>query len=423
MARRPRTRSRKPQSNLATPLAVFVMLFVFSFGFALYFYVSWRDADAKIWGSYKPKQNAKYEKVDLKGEQYYGYIAQLEDKDTRLEKFIRENDDFKEKIGIEHLDQLEDKFSGLKGKIEGIDQLSTGATTFVELVRRIANGKYAVETRLADSESAKEEANRQLDETQGKLETRTNNLNESIDELQTKLTNRTRERDELQTSLEGTISDLKREIAKHKNENEKQRVMYKKETQLAKQEVIRLRSDLKEVQRHKVGTTEFSVDYAEVDGIILNTGDFGRFCNVDIGLKDGAKVGLTFLVYDTSPGGKRREKGRIELKKVGPEFSYAGIITVNDELDPILEDDIIISPIFKRGQPNIFVLEEDIDKIDAEVIKRKIERYGNKVDEAVSPKTDFVVIQDTRGKRAEEAEKLAVTIIRLSYLSKVLGED
>lgn len=421
MARRPRAQSRKPQSNLVTPLAVFVVLFVFSFGLALYSYMSWRDLDRKIYGNFDG--TSEFEELDSKGEEYFGYLALLEQEQNKRRKDLREKKDLEDIIGISHVDRLGDEFAKLGEEINRIYESKGQDVTFVEFMRQLADEKKNFEQRLNNATAAKDKMNADLSAAREKSATNTRSLNGRIDELQSALDRKNRQIATLDDSHRDTVSKLANKIYTAKTKNQKLHDEYEKKSQRVARDLARVEKALKEVQSQKVGGREFKIDYAEQDGVVINVDKLGESCSVDIGRKHGAQVGMQFVVYEAGPGGKRREKGTIELKKIHADFSIAEVTSIEDDLDPILTEDIVISPIFKRGAPLTFVLEADIDRLDKETLARKIERYGNRVAEGVTPQTDFVVIKDMPGEMAEEAGKWAIRVIRLSDIEKVLGES
>ena len=421
MARRPRAQSRKTQSNLVTPLAVFVVLFVFSFGLALYSYMSWRDLDRKIYGSLKgPSQ---FEKLDITREEYIGYLAQLEQQREALSQALGEKNDLESMIGISHVERLGDEFAKLGEEINKIYESKGQDVTFVEFMRQLADEKKNFEERLNNATAAKDKMNADLRTDREKFATKSKRLNGSIAELQSALDSKNRQTATLDDSHRDTVSRLGNDIHAAKTKNQKLHEEYEKKFQVAARELARVEKALKELQSEKVGGKEFKIDYAEQDGVVINVGKLGESCSVDIGRKHGAQVGMQFVIYESGPGGKRREKGTIELKKIHTDFSIAEVISIKDELDPILTEDIVISPIFKRGAPLTFVLEADIDRLDKEALARKIEKYGNRVAEGVTSQTDFVVIKEMPGQMAEEADKWAIRVIRMSDIEKVLGES
>ena len=79
-----------------------------------------------------------------------------------------------------------------------------------------------------------------------------------------------------------------------------------------------------------------------------------RLVWINLGEADGVTRQMTFAVFDQKETGvaKAKVKGRIEVTRIsGPTQSEARIIQEADELrDPILKDDLIYSPTFRRGR-------------------------------------------------------------------------
>jgi len=424
VARRPRAQGRKSRNDLAAPLAAFIVLFIFALGFGIYAFVSLQDAQARIYDSYvrEGRDASRYEKLDKQGDAYVGYIALLEKKDKKIADLELEKQHLTQIIGRSDIGTIEDDLKDLRAQLESIMELEDEAS-LVELIRRMAIEKQSLKDRVEEAQNKINELDQRLAASDAEKLQTTKELNSKIEELESQLAAKNQQIRDLREEMGGTISKLQNRIAELTQANETDREKYKAELRKLRQELLQKTEALVEVQTKKIGGTEFDINSADVDGVVLNVSEFGKSCSVDIGLKDGAKVGMQFLVYETGPGGKRREKGKIRLKKVNEHFSFAGIVSLKDELDPILQNDIVISPIFKRGQATVFVLENDIDEVDKRVLAGKIEKFGNHVEERVTPETDFVVIKDVRGEQAQEAAKWAVRVIRMSDVNKVLGID
>lgn len=424
MARRPRAQSSKSRNDLTAPLAAFVVLFVFALGFGIYAFVELSDAQARIYDSYQREGRdvSIYEKLDKEGEAYVGYIAQLEQKDKTVATLRIENQQLTKIIGRSDIGTIEDDLKELRARLESIVELQDEAS-LVELARRITIEKESLGERLEAAQEKLKEFDTRLAASDAEKVQTTRELNSKIEDLERQMAAKNQQIRDLREEMGGTISKLQNRIVELTQINESDRDKYKVELRNLRQELLMKSEALVKVQTEKIGGTEFSIDTADVDGIVLNVSEFGKSCSVDIGLRDGAKVGMQFVVYETGPAGKRREKATIELMKVNEHYSFAGIASLRDELDPVLKNDIVISPVFKRGQSTVFVLENDIDEVDRRVLTSRIGQLGSRVVEQVTPETDFVVIKDTPGDQAHEANKWAVRVIRLKDVSKVLGMD
>jgi len=414
---------RKTESSPALP--ILIVLFVFTFAVTVFALVSWRSAQAKIYGSYKRVGDhvSLYENVKLEGNEYMGYIAQLEAKDADLAKAIGERNRYEEVIGIKFIDQFEDKLAPVKNELEEAYKREGDADTLVVLIRRLAQKGDALADQLRTAAGEKQKAEQSLEEARKQLEDKTKQYTERIQTFQDDLVKKNNETNELRGSLEAKIGELQNRVVDLNSQNERDREKAKKELIVANREKDRLANALAEVKATKIGSTVYDVDSAEPSGVLLNVDKTGKSCMVNIGQKHGAKVGLQFRVYETGPGGKRIEKGLIEIKKLYPNYSFAGILSVKDELNPILPDDVALSPIFKRGAPSIFVFETDFERVEKSRLKEKIEKFGNKVEDAVTAQTDFVVINEQPKEMAMEAKAWGVRIIRAIDVAKVLGTD
>lgn len=422
MARRPRSQAKRPQSNLVTALAVFVVLFVFSFGAAIYAYTNWHDLNHRINGNYDKQKNgpSRFEALQIVGDDYEGYIAKLEKMEEERKKDIGENENFKRIIGANLIDQLD---ADIRGQVEQAFQNTGTADPLLVIIRRIHEKNKELKETAEIAQEAQKKAETSFAQTKKDWDEEAGKLNDMVKDLKKQIEDRQQRADKTKADLEADLAKLCTSVIDIQQAQEKEREQYKKDLQLTRRERDRFSKALEDVQNAKIGSSVYNVDFAEEDGRVLEVNNAQKFCIVDIGQKDGAKPGMQFIVYETGPSGKRREKAKIEIKKVYDNFSHAGIESLKDELEPILKGDSIISPLFRRGQPNIFVLEKDIDVADRNTLVRKIEKFGNKVAEAVSAETDFVVIKLSPGPMAQEAQRWAVRVIRMNDIARVLGED
>jgi len=405
-------------------MAIMVVLFVFAFAFGVYAFVSWKTCLAKVYAGYQRDSGSpsKYENIEHEGSDFEGYIALLEGKDKQLFDEKQKVDNLERMIGIEYLDRFEDKLSKLKDKLAQMYKQEADDDNLVVLIRRLQQHADSLEEQLRVVKDEKRKADTELGAARNQLTTESENYKTRADDFQNRLKEKDEQFNTVRASLESKISELQSRIFDISSQAEKEREKSRKELVVAARDTERIKAALDEIQRKKVGGDDFDKDSAEADGVVLTVDRAGAACMVDIGQKHGAKVGLQFVVYETGPGGKRIEKGTIELKRIYPDISYASIESVKDELNPMLRDDVVISPIFKRGAPNIFVLESDIDRVEKNVLKQKIEKFGNKVVDNVTAETDFVVIKENPGQMAQEARNWGVRVIRVSDITKVLGE-
>jgi len=418
VARRSQPQAARSQSNV-TALAVLAVLFVGSFLTMIYFIVQANTMDSQIYSGYTPTQDgSRYEQIEPGAK---GYIALLTEKDKQISDYIRENETYKEKVGIESVEELDNKFEELKNDIRLIDAREIGENfvgylyqqaieidSLRQQLQTVSDNRDSLEDKLKQEIEAAKQTKKvhdaQLEELDAQKRARESEQREEVARLE-----------KLAGELRDRITELEGQITAMINEHRTALAALTRERDVA-------RNALAEVQQAKGGHTDFNVDTAEPDGVVLKVNRLDKSCMVDIGTRHGAKAGLQFVVYETGAGGVRREKATIELKKVDESISYAGVVEIKDPLDPILENDIIISPLFKRGRANVFVFENDIDRFEQASLKDKIEQFGNRVANKVTAETDFVVIKSSPGDVANDAKRWAVQTIRIADLAKVLGE-
>ena len=108
---------------------------------------------------------------------------------------------------------------------------------------------------------------------------------------------------------------------------------------------------------------------------------------INLGMADGLKRQMTFSVFDKNATGLVEEniKGRIEVTKVTEPHRAEARILEDILTDPILSDDKIYSPSFKKGRKTRFALAGVLDingdgKSDQNKVKSLITLNGGEVD-------------------------------------------
>ncbi len=124
---------------------------------------------------------------------------------------------------------------------------------------------------------------------------------------------------------------------------------------------------------------------------------------LDIGSENHVYKGLTFSIYDRNVTIPEDGKGKAEIEvfDVEPGISIARINTYSKK-NPIVPEDIVANLIWDSKTSNSFVIAGNFDfdgdgVIDfdgTDKIKELIERWGGRVVDAVTIKTDFIVLGD-----------------------------
>ncbi len=137
------------------------------------------------------------------------------------------------------------------------------------------------------------------------------------------------------------------------------------------------------------------------DGQVILVDDAAGIIHMDLGSDDRVYRGLTFSVYDKASGIPRdgQPKAEVEIFSVAKKTSVARVLS-SEKRNPIATDDIVANLIWDSKKVNQFVITGDYDlnndgKPDYNAqdgIQSLIEKWGGAVSNAVSAKTDFVIL-------------------------------
>jgi len=137
------------------------------------------------------------------------------------------------------------------------------------------------------------------------------------------------------------------------------------------------------------------------DGKIILIDDQAQIVHLNIGIDDHVYQGLTFTVYDRGTLIPVDGKGKAEIEVFDIAKNYSAARIIKSELKrPILEGDIVANLIWDTDRTNVFVIAGDFDldkdgQIDyngVDKIKKLIEKWGGRVDDAISIETNFIVL-------------------------------
>jgi len=137
------------------------------------------------------------------------------------------------------------------------------------------------------------------------------------------------------------------------------------------------------------------------DGQVILVDDASGIVHINLGLDDRVYRGLTFSVYDKASGVPRdgKPKAEVEVFSVAKKTAIARVLS-SEKKNPIATDDIVANLIWDRDKVNQFVITGEFDLNDdgkadynaQDAIHTLIVKWGGAVSDAVSAKTDFVII-------------------------------
>jgi hypothetical protein len=170
-----------------------------------------------------------------------------------------------------------------------------------------------------------------------------------------------------------------------------------------------LKSEKEKLSKIEPGPDREVLAY-EPDGQIILIDDQAHVVHLNIGIDDHVYQGLTLTVYDRGTSIPEDGKGKAEIEVFDVAKTYsAARITQSELTKPILQGDIVANLIWDTDRTNVFVIAGDfdldndgvIDYNGADKIKTLIEKWGGRVDDAISIDTDFLVL----GKQPQVLQK------------------
>lgn len=239
------------------------------------------------------------------------------------------------------------------------------------------------------------------------------------------------EKEQVESTLQETTRTLSGQIDKLKAEK---RALQTKVTTIEKELNLKARTvvekdELIDKLRHppKPKYTLVPPGRETIDGKVLTVEADGEYVMIDLGRRDWVSEGMEFRVFDETNPDARKEKGRIQVRRVYDTISQAKILQ-QEAMDPILRDMVIINPAFSRGRQLKFVLEGRFIEPNLE---RLLGRYPCAIAKKVSRETDKLVIGEAERKPGDPhwkesenyklAEDLRIDILMERDLLRYLG--
>ncbi len=231
-----------------------------------------------------------------------------------------------------------------------------------------------------------------------------NDFEERAADLTDKLTEAESSRDTYRTEREASLGQLEQEFTKITEQNtaaltrERQmRQQCEENLSEAQQRFRTLRQKLGDMM---VGPEELATARTP-DGKVLTAVPGDEVVYIDLGRRDGLTLGLQFAVYSADTGIPEDgcSKAQVEVVSINATSAECRIVRQGRH-EVILEGDLVANPIYDPSRPLTFVvagafdLNRDgiLDREGAEAIASLVRNWGGKVEDELSPMTDFVVI-------------------------------
>lgn len=219
--------------------------------------------------------------------------------------------------------------------------------------------------------------------------------------------------------LESDLREIEQQAASKKVDIDKEKETMMKDKALLQR---RFQDQKEQVDRAR--------EQQEEDGEILHVDLDQKTCIVNLTRRDKVFRGTRFRVYGVEAGGKRVDKGEIEITSVGEEFTSAAITREPDPNDPkgrinaFKAGDRFFNEFFNRGIVRTIAFAGRMKgKFSREDLAARAREWGDVPEERVGPKTDLLVVGE--GYAAEpnyaEAQKTNVRIMTEKYFYDYLG--
>jgi len=162
-------------------------------------------------------------------------------------------------------------------------------------------------------------------------------------------------------------------------------------------EILTLNNKLKALS-HEVISYRRVPSESGIDGRIVSVGEEGVVAYGDLGKKDGVLLGMPFSIFSPSEIGKTNPQPKAECRIVKIMDKVCEMRLYNLKSDnPVIPGDLLINPVYDRERRLRFVL---IGKIDvegtggdqSEQIKGLIQQFGGRVEGAVTPQIDYLIV-------------------------------
>ncbi len=276
----------------------------------------------------------------------------------------------------------------------GLVPVITALTAKLESTQK---AELAARQQLADLQTELDNVNKANADTQEKM------LAEKA-ELQKEVETAKQDYADLQTLLQQTTAQQIQTLQSRLEQTENN-VKTLNDTLLKTQAELKMAQDMMKSAQDELAKIEpgpnREVLAQELDGQVILIDDHAQVVHLNIGRNDRVYRGLTFSVYDRGAGIPKDGKGKAEVEVFDVADTYSAARIIRSKLNkPILMGDAVANLIWDSNKTNVFVIagdfdldnDEEIDETAPDKIRGLIEKWGARVDDAISVDTDFIVV-------------------------------
>ncbi|MBN2138049.1 MAG: hypothetical protein JW720_09595 [Sedimentisphaerales bacterium] len=281
------------------------------------------------------------------------------------------------------------------------DPNTIGLTTLIADLKTELDNKIAaaltLQNQLAETQQTWQDARAAMLQKEDLLQAEKNILQQQVNAI-------TADYDKLRTVLEQTTDQRVQNVMTQLDEEKANRDQLNQDL-LKTQAQLGLVEERMKAAQEKVAAImpppDSNAPAMVSDGKIILVDLHTKIVHINKGSDDHVYQGLTFAVHDKNAPLPKDGKGKAEIEvfDVQKTISAARIINA-DARRPILRNDVISNLIWDADKKNVFVIAGDFNLDnkggvdDDAVIRMKalIEKWGARVDDAVSVDTDFLIL-------------------------------
>ncbi|BBM85690.1 hypothetical protein [Candidatus Uabimicrobium amorphum] len=410
--------------SVVFPTVLFTSLWIVTMTIFLLYYAHWQSTKQDI-TAYKSmneqlKRDLRRELDEqLRGiENLTGFYSEDVDR-TSLDKIITNLNTIRKNKSSEKGTK---QYYGIYGLTSpDIQRIKLTATTYPVNIEVVLN---AFEARIIELQDEEKTLNESLNEINKDISAKTQEYSIIKDRHNSRIEQLDREKENLEQKYKNFIAKVveqknlairnkeKAEATRREKENN-----LKKKTLEYENVILKKMSDIRLLQAEKYGGKEkqlsqpklFDASEESVDGHIVFSNPLSNAIYIDLGRKNKIFRGLKFDVFRLAQRGEKEFKGRIEVKRVMDKISEAVVVSQVDEMDPLVNGDVIVNPIFNQNKPMyLSFTDSQLEKPRLAQLVKDIQEVDGIVEKKVTSKTNFVVIDNE--KKGQEHENYTSAI-------------
>ncbi len=343
------------------------------------------------------EQNDRWEELRRASGARQGVVTYLDEQNAELIRVIGGNprrdtpETIRQKIA-ERMDQVE----------EGED-----VPSLMSYIEELEAEKDKLETELADTRRALDDAQADMRAAIDRLETAKTEHAATVSTLKEQIADNTQDVDRYREDVTSSKRSFEEQLAQVREDAEQRVASLETNLEDSQNRIFILEEQLANCRGSAERFTLEGPDEASlVDGTVLATNALDNTVSISLGRRDHVVLGMTFEVYDAGTvirpdddGEYPAGKAAIEIIRVDEATSRARIIRQRRG-NPIIEGDYLVNALYDPDKTYVFTVFGNFDTNDDGVptpqetdeIRGFIEEWGGVIKDEITGDTDFLVL-------------------------------